>query len=239
MHWEDLAVHWVGDWAADQRRLTDLPPSLSFGPPTVQVATAREILSRRGWGGDVSSPAGTVRMPATAPDDARWADALDYVHSTDLHREVDEQPDLRADEQPSAFVRRQALTAIEGLPSLGPGGRMTLFDLPSGSFVEISVRPRAELVGATGWRDPGDVQAAVTAMVGDVREYRLRGALGYSEPSSYEVARLTRPSYVFVLDGPDVPGAPHWRVSIAVPATVDGDGDDGPAGRGQDSDWCV
>jgi hypothetical protein len=239
MYWDDLSLQDAGEWAYQQGRTIALPPSLWFGPPARQVQAAHEIIARRGWRAEISSSAGTVRMPAEAADDEVWEDALGYVHSNDLHREVDEQPELRAEEQPPAFVRRLAVTRIEGLPSLGPGGRMTLFDLPSGSFVDVSVRPKAELVGAAGWRDPREVQAAVMGMVGEARGYRLRGALGYSEPSPYEVARSARPSFVFVLDADQVPGAPHWRVSIAVPATVDDDGDGGAVGRGQDSDWCV
>lgn len=238
MYWADLDLRQTGDWAAEQMGSVPLPPSVLFGPPALQVQAAQEILARRGWAGDIS-PAGTVRMSADGTAGQVWEDGLGYLFSNDLHREVDEQPEWRPDEQPPEFVRRLALSRIEGLPSIGPGGRLTLFEFPSGAFLDVTVRPRARLVAAAGWRDPGYVEDAVAAMIGELRDYRLRGAFGYSEPSAYEVARLTRPSFVFVLDGPQVPGAPHWRVSIAVPATVDEDGDDGAVDSGQDSDWCV
>ena len=239
MHWDDLTLSETGEWAFEHTRTVSLPPSIVFGEPAEQVAAAHEILERRGWRGEISSLAGTVRMPVDGPEEQVWEAGLGYVFSNDLHREIEESLELPPDEQPPGFVRRLALTRIEGLPSIGPGGRMTLFDLPSGAFLDITVRPRATLLGAAGWIDPGEVQDAAAAMVGRAPGYRLRGTLGYTEPSAYEAAGSSRPSFVFVLDGPDVPGAPHWRVSIAVPATVDDNDDDGPVGRGHDSDWCV
>jgi hypothetical protein len=234
MLWDDLMLSEVGDWAAERRR-AELPPDLYFGPSDEQVAAAREIVHSHGWHAEVSRPAGSVQFRGADPEDL-WQLGRHYLAHVDVPRSLDEQPELRTDEQPPDFVRRQAVTSIEGVPSIGPGGRMALLELRSTTYVEVSVRPRTWLAAAGGWRDPREVENAVTGMVGDARGYRLRGVFGYSEPSAYEAARSCRASYILVLDGPPQEGAPHWRVSIAVPATSGGDGDDG---RGQDWDWCV
>jgi len=234
MYWEDLLLAEVGEWSA---RWMDSapPPSVLFAPEDDQWRAASDLLRNRGLPGEATS-SGTVQLRGSDPL-TLWSMGLDYLRSTELERQLDE-PELRTDEQPPKFVARQGLTRIAGLPSIGPGGRITVYDLPSGPFVDVSVRPLAELRGARGWRDPAGVQAAANGMVGAARGFRLRAAFGYSEPSAYEEAGLVRPAFVLVLDGPEAAGIPHWRVSIAVPATYDDDGDDGAA-SGRDSDWCV
>ncbi|MEU4289323.1 hypothetical protein AB0E63_13970 [Kribbella sp. NPDC026596] len=239
MFWDDLMPTETADWAAAQMRSPQPPPNLVFAPPPEQAEAAERIRFAFDRHVEISPRTGTVRI-AGPVDGLPLDEILDFfVNTASFHRDLDHEVELRTDEQPPKFVRRQVLTRIEGTASLGPGGRMTWFDLPSGDFVDISLRQRAERVRAVGWRSPREVEAAVAAMVGDARGFRLRAAFGYSEPSGYEVAGLCRPSFVFVLDGPPMEGAPHWRVSIAVPASRDDDGDGGAAGRGQDSDWCV
>jgi hypothetical protein len=132
------------------------------------------------------------------------------------------------------------LTTLLGLPSLGPGGRITEYQFAGGGFVDLTVRPVARTVPGGRWRDPRVVQAAVDGMVGGARGIQqLRGAFGYVEASAYEVARFSRPSFVFVLDGPRFDTGPHWRVSIAVPATYGEEDGGGSGDDGVDSDWCV
>jgi hypothetical protein len=239
MYWDDLMPAETADWAHDQMHSPEPPPNLVFAPPREQEEAAERLRYAMDRHIEISPRTGTVRIPGPVEDLPLGGILEFYLYGASFHRELDDDPELRTDEQPPKFVRRRLLTRIEGVRSLGPGGCLTWFDLPSGDFVDISIRPRAELVRTAGWRDPRDVEAAVTAMVGDARGFRLRAAFGYSEPSGYEVAGLCRPAFVFVLDGPPIEGRPHWRVSIAVRASRDGDGDDGNAGRGQDSDWCV
>lgn len=233
MEWQDLFLPDTADWAAERMGGVDLPPILSFAPPDVQESEARRILQ------DVSlEPSelsgGLARIRLAEDPYRQWESALVYLYRTVPERQVYSEED-----EPPSFVDRQVLTRIAGLPSIGPGGRMTWFALPSGSFIDISVRPVATLTPSADWRDPGQIQAAVEGMVADARGFTLRGALGYTEPSRYEHARTARPMFVFVLDGPRLGGVPRWRVSIAVPATLDEDGDDGSAQPGQDLDWCV
>ncbi|RZT13658.1 hypothetical protein EV649_6854 [Kribbella sp. VKM Ac-2569] len=239
MYWDDLMPTDTADWAADQMQGREPPPNLLFAPPGEQEAAAERIRYEFDRRIEISPRTGTVRIAGPVDDLPMDGIVEFFLDTATFHRDPDPEVELRTDEQPPKFVQRQLLTRIEGIRSVGPGGRVTWFNLPSGDFVDLTVRPRAERIRAAGWRDPREVAAAVNGMVGDARGFRLRGAFGYSEPSGYEVAGLCRPSFVFVLDGPPMEGRPHWRVSIAVPASRDGDGDDGNAGRGQDSDWCV
>jgi hypothetical protein len=233
MEWENLFLPGTADWAAEQMGRYDVPPILSYAPPGVQGVEAGRILH------DVSlepfdMSGGLARIRLDENPYRQWESALVYLNRTVPERQVYVEED-----EPPSFVDRQVLTRVAGLPSIGPGGRMTWFDLPSGPFIDISVRPVATPVPSAGWRDPGQIQTAVDGMVGAARGFTLRGALGYTEPSRYEYARTARPMFVFVLDGPPLEGGPHWRVSIAVPATLDEGGEDGSAWRGQDTDWCV
>ncbi|MFD7160995.1 hypothetical protein ACFV9C_40875 [Kribbella sp. NPDC059898] len=229
MEWEDLFLPDTAEWAAELMGRYDLPPILTYAPPAVQDAEATRRLR------DVSLEpfdlsGGLTRIRLDQDPYRLWESALVYLYRTVPERQVYSEED-----GPPSYVDRQVLTRIAGLPSIGPGGRMIWFDLPSGPFIDIGVRPLASLRPSAGWRAPGQIQTAVDGLVGAARGFTLRGALGYTEPSRYEPARAARPMFVFVLDGPPLDGGPHWRVSIAVPATLD----DGDGNGTQDVDWCV
>jgi hypothetical protein len=239
MFWQELDPGQVGDWVASQmdadRRIP--PPSLAFAPAEQQAYFAGRWLEDHGMGGQVLSRSGTLRLwdYVDRDYDQLWQSAADYLHWMDMGREPDETVELSAEERPPPFVVRQVLTRIQGLVSLGPGGRVVIYDR---GVAEISARPRASAEVTGGWRSPTEVVAAVSGMVGATRGGRLRGAFGYSEPSVYEPPTLVRPSFVFVLDGPPLEEGPRWRVSIAVAATRD-DGKPTLAWTSETDDGCV
>jgi hypothetical protein len=185
-----------------------------FAPVAEQIARSEYLLAVIGLDGEILRRSGTARLHGRQ----YWDMAMLYLEEAQLPLELDVDLEWTGTEHPPQFVSRQAVTRVAGLPSLGPGGRVTQFELPSGEFIDIAVRPLVSLAESGGWRDPDEVEGAVRAMVGPLPEYRLRAAFGYPEPSAYEAADVVGAAFVFVLDGPRSGEGPAWRVSIAVPA---------------------
>ncbi|MFI5697738.1 hypothetical protein ACIA58_38130 [Kribbella sp. NPDC051586] len=66
---------------------------------------------------------GALAQPPVRP--AAGAGGGEFIYNANFLRTPDDPPELRADEQPPNFVRRQLLTRVEGLRSVGPGGCLT------------------------------------------------------------------------------------------------------------------
>ncbi|WP_112236712.1 hypothetical protein [Kribbella monticola] len=238
MRWQELSAGDAGYWAAEQMSRSDPLPTMVFAPVERQVAEARQLLAQRGLPGDVLSWSGTVRMRSEYGESAsEWEAAMEYLAMTESSRDFD----VDSEDELPGFVTRQVSTRLYEWQSIGPGGRVTAYDLPHAHFVDVTVRPLVTRIRGGRWRPPEQVETAVRAMVGPARDYRLRAVFGYPEPSAYEAANLVRPAFVFVLDGPSDGEGPRWRVGIAVPATFGGEGDAEPDDDGgdMDSDWCV
>jgi hypothetical protein len=156
-----------------------------------------------------------VCLPTIATAAAEIIDEGRQVYrSTDL----DDEERGSAPDQPRLVVY-EALTSIGGLRSVGPGGRITIYDVGERRTAELSIRKRTGGVSSR-WRNPTAIlSASVTALAEAPPGTRLRGAFGYYEASKYERQGWLRPAFVFLLDRPSTEDGPRWRVAFVEAAT--------------------
>ncbi len=114
----------------------------------------------------------------------------------------------------------QSRIADYGLPVLGPGGMLTLFDDTRRIVGDLVVRRRGEEISEPGrWREPEEIAEPITARF-DRAGVKLSAELGYFEASRFTEQRLLRPAYVVVIDRPQPAGeGPGWRTVVVEPAT--------------------
>lgn len=194
MEWHRLGVDEVGEWAAAQQTGPP-PPEILFAPLDFQRVNAGLILDRLAIRGEIQPRSGTVRLHSN------WQSAQRYLELTRPPRE------LQDDDVQLEFVQRQASTWIAGVPSIGPGGRVTQY---ARGFVDVAIRPVATFGTSGSWRDPVQVQAIAAALRGE-----LSVAFGYAEPSAYETADRADAAYFVRADGP------RWQDCAVIPADAE------------------
>lgn len=213
MEWQQLALESVADWVFEhQLEVSAPPPGVAFAPLDFQRDVAGQILDQLDIAGDIQSRSGTVRLHSDDPD-GLWAAALRYLELTRLPRELESDVD-----EPPAFVQRESTTRIEGVPSIGPGGRITQYAFGASDFVDVSIRPVAVLTAPGQWRDPLQVLASAADLVKGMPEHELSVAFGYSEPSAYEAADRAVAVYLLRMDGTPSDAGPRWQRCIEIPA---------------------
>jgi hypothetical protein len=120
--------------------------------------------------------------------------------------------------QRSAVVTEYA-SLINGLESIGPGGRCTIYSDPVRVTAEVSIHAREHRVD-TWWRHPRDVAEVVSAEMADVGESgRIKASLGYFEKSAFEPQSWLRPVFAFVLEAEATADQPGLRRAFVEAAT--------------------
>lgn len=144
----------------------------------------------------------------------RWQDVASKL---DPERNWFRWTDLGDEEEPGPLVLDELVTEINGVRSVGPGGRIRRLALTHDQLVDIVVRPRIDTIPSQ-WRELGPIIDSVNEAAADEREVNLRVAFGYHEASGYEQQRWLRSVFVFLLDGSQGDG--RWQVALVEPATV-------------------
>jgi hypothetical protein len=115
-------------------------------------------------------------------------------------------------------------SAIDDVPVIGPGGRVTVARSREGLDVDVVVRRRGRPI-ASSWRAPTEIAATIAGLVPRER-LSVQAAFGYLELSKYEVQRLLRPVFLFLCTGGGgadeerASAAPRWAFVVAEPATT-------------------
>jgi hypothetical protein len=117
------------------------------------------------------------------------------------------------------LVTKELWGSIDEVRSVGPGGRITIYE--SQRRADIVVRHRVRRLGGI-WRPPNLVEEAVNDLFGEgfAPDVTLRGALGYFEASKFDQQRYLRPAFVFLLDQRPAGEGPRWRVATVTAATT-------------------
>lgn len=245
--WQEIGVSGsaIGDisrWIERQMH-RELPPAYALLPVADQVDRAAAALRHYEPEGYVGTESSGIRIVTTKHDDDYLVHAgLSIAHDLDPDREWFRWEDLSEEERPESFVADELVSSVDGLASLGPGGKLTVSRFHDGTAVmDVVVRPKEDVL-LSRWRSPSQVASGVSTMIASSpRDIRLRAGLGYEEASSLEAQTVLRPMFIFLLDRPMAASGPRWRVALATPATsIDGDdsGDGMTTGSG-DYEWCV
>jgi hypothetical protein len=119
-----------------------------------------------------------------------FADALDERAMFSLRQELTE------------TVRAEVDTLIDGLPVIGPGGRLTFYEGLNHIQVDIVLRKRTRPI-PTAWRSPDDIAQEVRVKAQQQAAFdegsKIAGMLGYFELSKYEFQTWLRPAYLFYI----------------------------------------
>jgi hypothetical protein len=120
----------------------------------------------------------------------------------------DEDPREFYEENPGRGTSKQLLhtdfrfwrSRVNGVPVIGPGGKITLFQDRNRVLVDIVVRKRGVVVPST----PRDVTLILESIrreyAGWERYIEIKAEFGYFELSKYQRQRLLRPVYLFVIN---------------------------------------
>lgn len=246
MTWNELPARDIESWVA-QIQSSRLPPANyklagrdevlgrlkeSSQSAEVRVRDDSFTLERRQW---VSAESGELqRIVSFAQHLGKWIDNRILKPGRGIGRPlVGEFPkDIE-----SASVSSWE-SSIEDVPSVGPGGRVTVYVSHGMTLADITTRVRTESMESR-WRTPGEIANQFERITrGEFLETHVFGAFGYYEASKYERQSYLRTAFVFIIDRPTSREGPSWRTSFAVAAT-ESDGIPPDAGLGSAGGDCL
>jgi hypothetical protein len=103
-----------------------------------------------------------------------------------------------------------------GVPVVGPGGRVTLYsNLKS---ADVVTRTRRDSVPSI-WKDPGDVARRLSREIEDSAPTHMHMTFGYFELSKYEFQAVMRPVLILIADRAPEGRIPGWRYVAVEPAS--------------------
>jgi hypothetical protein len=152
--------------------------------------------------------------------------SISYVESI-MAIAKDEDPrrellELKSADEGSQFLVSR--TTIGSLPVVGPGGQVLIQMSDSVFMADITIRRRNLLaIHSERWADPEKIYRTLTDEFGDYeQEIEIEPTLGYFELSKYDVQRLLRPVFMFVIwprnQGPEQ-GQLSWETARILPAS--------------------
>lgn len=239
MIWTDVPRTAVTDWVVG-RMDGELPATYSCPTAGEQSDRAAEVADRLGLAAAQRFPRSPgLRLLGEEPADELLHQGVDIAQSLD-ERRWRRWEDPPPDEQPAGHVEDELVSWIDGVPSLGPGGRVTIQRLRDRRLLlDVVVRPRDGVVD-TVWRRPEAVVDALGPLLrGAPDDARLRAAFGYAEASAYEAQEILRPVFAFLLERSARGGGPGWRVATTIAASDPVDDGPGATTTGSHDDTCV
>jgi hypothetical protein len=239
MIWTDVPFAAVTDWVSG-RMDGELPVTYSCPSAHEQAERAAEVADQLGLPTAGRFPRSSgIQLLGQDPVDELLHQAVDIAQALD-ERRWRRWEDPPPEEQPAGHVEDELVSWIDGVPTLGPGGRLTVQRLRDRRLLlDVVVRPRAGVV-ETRWRNPESVVDALSPLVrGAPDDARLRAAFGYAEASAYEAQEILRPVFAFLLERSAREGGPGWRVATTIAATDPVDDGPGATGTGSHDDTCV
>jgi hypothetical protein len=228
--WTELKVGEIADWIGQQNQRTppvifklefDAPRVLldSYMPPAFRADGMR--LQHRTDSGTVELRLPKPRGYAARAESASVEAALSLAGRIDEGRRFASAP-FEATEVIRADVR--SFLPEQELPIVGPGGRVTLYDMGDHIQADVIVRNRASAVKSR-WREPPEVSEALRAKLAEQGPSRdiakIYATLGYFELSKYEAQRWLRPVFLLFVERILVEDARvQWQSTLAEPATT-------------------
>lgn len=230
MNWETVEPDSLAGWIGELQSATPTPDAFELLPPNV---LAEKLLTYRGGIRSIVSEVrlhnGGIDLRIDPEAYIEWAGPDLLIWMEEAAREIDERQVLVSEafsEDDSgrasfvaASVTEEHRLAIDGIPPVGPGGRITYYR--SARLMEIAFRMRSHRLFGGTWRDPRVVAAEVVAAFegGLIEGERLRAGFGYYEASMSVPQRLIRPVFVVMVDRLHRSDGPRWRLSSVHAAT--------------------
>jgi hypothetical protein len=128
----------------------------------------------------------------------------------------------------SEIVRAEIDSFIDGLPVIGPGGSITVYESLRQLQIDVVVRRRTEAI-ASAWRDADAILEGLRTKIADRGYFDERESIdlsyGYFELSKYEAQTLLRPAILCSVDRRvEIEGKPvRWQSTVVEPTTTNSD----------------
>lgn len=219
----------IVDWLRNSQR-TEAPPAYSV---TESQSGSRELVA---WAGEhfgrvaidrvvPSSRTVAFRLYPRFDDDAQGffrggtESLLRMCQAFDTRDYTAEEFASRDNMVPMAAL--EVTSAIDGLPVIGPGGRLTIYRERGRLSGEVTIRRHGEALRADRtWRDLRDVVGALQRLL-DAEPTAIDADLGYFELSGRAEQTVLRPAYMFMVfrDQPVGEDGAGWAEVVVTRAT--------------------
>lgn len=227
--WTELNVGEIANWTGERFQRT--PPVIfklaSDAPRGLLESSMLTSYQAAGMRVQHREDSGTLEVRLPKPLFMERAESLSIEAALSIAGGIDEGRSFASAPLGATQVVRADVRSFlpeQGLPIIGPGGRVTIYDMGDHIQADVVVRNRTKAVQSQ-WREASEVNDAVRTKIAEQGPFRdvakIYGTFGYFESSKYEAQQWLRPAFLFFIERILVEDARvQWQSTLAEPATT-------------------